>query len=68
LETNKTASGKVENLGLVFHFSTPSRRGGNVEIAVAISKPCGKSGKPAFGFPRFPQGVISTALLLPLLI
>jgi hypothetical protein len=30
----------------------------------AISKGVGKRGKPAFGFPRFPSPVISTALLL----
>src|ERR1700730_11768242 len=59
----KTTSGKVRNLLLVLHFSTPSRRGGNVGIALAISKRCGNSGKPAFGFPLFPQRGISTALL-----
>src|SRR5208282_2275494 len=37
------------------------RGGGNVEIANAISKGCGKRGKPLSGFPRFPQPVISTA-------
>jgi hypothetical protein len=51
----KTASGKVENLLLVFHFSTRRRGGGNVEIASAISKGCGQRGKPAFGFPRCPS-------------
>ena len=59
----KTTSGKVRNLLLVLHFSTPRRRGGNVGIALAISKRCGNSGKPALGFPLFPQRGISTALL-----
>ncbi len=53
-------SGKVGNLPLVFHFPRPLRPScGNV----GISPPFGeiskglveRVGKPAFGFPRFPQ-------------
>jgi hypothetical protein len=48
--------GKVEILLLDFHFSEQSSPGlwecGN--RALAISKGCGKRGKPVFGFPRFP--------------
>ena len=51
----KTASGKVENLFLVFHFSTPSRGRGNVEIAQRFPRAVGNEGKPGFGFPRFPR-------------
>jgi hypothetical protein len=50
----KTASGKVGNLLLVFHFSTLHRGGGNVEIAWRFPRAVGNEGKPAFGFPRFP--------------
>ena len=42
----------------------PSPRCGNVGIAVAISKDCGKGGKAGFAFPGFPQSVISTACRL----
>src|ERR1700738_4493833 len=58
----KTTSGKVGNLLLVFHFSTPGGAGGNVGIAKRFPRAVERDGKPAFGFPRFPQPVISTGL------
>src|SRR6266851_3024462 len=65
----KSCGGKVENLPLVFHFSTALivRAVGMWESRAfcEIPKECGKRGNPAFGFPRFPHSVISTALSFP---
>ena len=60
-ETTNRGGGKVENLLLVFHFSF---RPSSPELWKCGNLAClwrdfqgarGKRGKPAFGFPRFPQ-------------
>src|SRR6202171_5712582 len=72
LGEEKTASGKVGNLLLVFHFSAPRRSCGNVGIAAfAISKDCGRPWETCLWFSsastgrHFHSRSASCALLLP---
>ena len=55
----RTVGGKVGNLLSVFHFSAASSERwecGNLSLPVAgFPRGWGNGGKPAFGFPRFPQ-------------
>src|SRR5689334_20333593 len=59
LSSSRGLGGKVENRGLVFHFSrrpTPGRwECENLAAVARFSRDGGKRGKPAFGFPRFPR-------------
>src|SRR5690348_9304613 len=54
-------SGKRDFGFPLFHCASRLRECGN---RVAISKGCGRGGKPGFGFPRRPQPVISAAVFM----